>query len=185
MAGSSNSLINELTIRNVKIFEVPPNNGVPNHPYLPALLFQGCISSKAEATDIIEIYDSNGWIGAWQWTVFDYHHFHPSSHEVLSVLKGKGVLHLGGQEGPRVTVSQGDCLILPAGFGHKRLMTEDGFTVVGAYPRGQEDYEIIKADGEVDNSILKQIAFTNGDVDDPIYGVDGLLQHYWVDRRYR
>ena len=47
-------------------------------------------------------------------------------------------------------------LVLPAGTGHRRATPRDGFSVVGAYPPGQEDYDLLRED--VSDAELQQRA---------------------------
>ena len=42
---------------------------------------------------------------------------------------------LGGDKGEKVTVNDGDIIVIPAGVGHKNLGDEN-LGVVGAYPNG-------------------------------------------------
>jgi uncharacterized protein YjlB len=78
--------------------------------------------------------------------VFDFHHFHSTSHEALAVVSGHATIELGGPTGEAFEVAAGDVLVLPAGTGHRRATPRDGFSVVGAYPPGQEDYDLLRED---------------------------------------
>jgi uncharacterized protein YjlB len=84
--------------------------------------------------DIERELADHGWGGAWTDGVFDFHHFHSTSHEVLAVVAGSATLELGGPQGETFEVGVGAVLVLPAGTGHRRAAARDGFTVVGAYP---------------------------------------------------
>jgi uncharacterized protein YjlB len=126
------------------ILRVALNNGIPNHPALPALIVPEAAAPDAAVAAVAAICAANGWDGIWDWTVHDFHHFHPASHEVLTVALGRARLHLGGPDGPVREVSAGDALILPAGFGHGRVSGSQDIRVVGGYPAGQENPEIAR-----------------------------------------
>ena len=76
--------------------------------------------------------------GSWRWSIFTFHHYHSTSHEVLGVAVGHATLRLGGRKGRDFDVAAGDVIALPAGTGHKRIASSLGFLVVGAYPEGRE-----------------------------------------------
>ena len=83
-----------------------------------------------------ERFARNGWTGAWRNGVFDWHHFHTTTHEVLGCYQGNAKVQLGGPDGPVHDLSAGDVVIIPAGCAHKRISASDDFAVVGAYPGG-------------------------------------------------
>lgn len=161
----------------VKTVVAPANGGIPNHPRWPALLeADACPGGESQLRDV---FADNGWGGMWTWSVFDYHHYHPASHEVLGVASGHAELHLGGPDGEIVTISKGDVLVLPAGFGHKLLSASEDFRVVGAYPPGQERPDILRAFDCGLDEVLKSIAAVPRPASDPAQGRDGPLAQHW------
>lgn len=159
----------------VETIAAGPSAGIPNHPHWPALLVRDALDpARAEET-----FRANGWTGTWRWTVFDYHHFHPDSHEALAVVSGRASLALGGPDGPVVEVSPGDVTILPAGFGHCRIASDPDFAVVGAYPPGQASPEILRADESAVAAMGDRAAAV------PLPGCPlgaGITHRYWVQR---
>lgn len=156
---------------------VPSNGGIPNNPRLPALIYRGAVTP--DETVARETFRGNGWGGLWTWTVFDHHHWHPDSHEALGCVAGWADLHLGGPDGPVVRLEAGDVAVLPAGFGHKRVASGDGFRVVGAYPPGQESPEILGADAMAIERALARIGAVPLPGGDPVFGADGPLRRVW------
>ncbi len=159
---------------------VPENSGIPNNPILPAVVAAKAVGSNVTANEVRATYRRNGWGGTWIYTVFDYHHYHPASHEVLTCVSGSAKLQLGGPEGPVVDVQPGDAIILPAGFGHKRVTSTSGFAVVGAYPQGQESPAIIPAGGLDLDKAHAEIAATALPKTDPLSGPNGPLMTAWA-----
>lgn len=160
----------------------PGNHGVPNNPELPALIYRRALPEGLDADTVMALYRRNGWGGVWEWTVFDFHHFHEAAHEVLTVISGEARLHLGGEDGPEKAVQAGDVLILPAGFGHKRVWSSDDFVVVGGYPDGQHEAEgapIIRAGPAAAEAALPRIRATRRPAACPIFGSEGPLLSIW------
>lgn len=112
---------------------------IPNNRF-PVRIFRQVFSLDPDlGADWLEgHFAENGWTNAFHWRVYDYHHYHSNTHEVLGVYAGNALLHLGGENGQQVSVSLGDVVVLPAGTGHKSISHSVDFAVVGAYPGGAE-----------------------------------------------
>ena len=130
----------------LETWQAPPGEQIPNHPSFPVLIYRGVEAAAGGADAVRALFAEHGWRGAWVDGVFPFHHFHSTSHEVLAVVAGAATLELGGPQGRAFEVATGDVLVLPAGTGHRRTTDRDGFTVVGAYPAGQEDYDLLRGD---------------------------------------
>lgn len=154
-----------------KIIHCPVAQSTPNHMILPVIVYM-----EAEG-DFKEIFETNHWQGVWTNGVFDYHHFHPDTHEVLGVQSGSATLMIGGESGQKIHVKQGDALLLPAGYGHKRIEATHDFTVVGAYPT-DKSFQTLKTYDDL-NDINKTINSVMLPDYDPIFGDTGPLFKEW------
>jgi uncharacterized protein YjlB len=115
------------------------NDWVPNNPRLPVIIYRQAVDGSSErSAELFEkIFERHGWRPDWRDGIFDYHHYHSTAHEALGVFAGSATLELGGPKGHIVDVEAGDALFLPTGTGHRSMVSDPDFQVVGAYPRGQ------------------------------------------------
>ena len=151
----------------LETWHAPPGDLIPNHPRFPVLLYHDVEEARQGADAARARFADNGWGGSWVAGVFDFHHFHSTSHEALAVVAGRATIELGGPQGEPFEVTAGDVLVLPAGTGHRRATPRDGFTVVGAYPAGQEDYDLLR---EADDAARERIAQLAPPPHDPVGG---------------
>src|SRR3954469_24193458 len=149
----------------LETWQAPPGDTIPNHPRFPVLIYRG--AGVADAAAARALYAEHGWGGTWVDGVFDFHHFHSNAHEALAVVAGRATLELGGPQGEAFAVSAGDVLVLPAGTGHRPAAAAGGFTVVGGYPAGQEDYDLLRA---ADAAARERIPGVALPADDPVGG---------------
>jgi uncharacterized protein YjlB len=155
----------------LETWPAPPGDRIPNHPSFPVLVYRGVDAVTGDPDAARALFAEHGWGGSWVDGVFDFHHFHSTSHEALAVVAGAATLELGGPQGEAFAVAAGDVLVLPAGTGHRRTTAREGFTVVGAYPAGQEDYDLLRGEsaGEV-AAARERIAALPAPPDDPVGG---------------
>jgi uncharacterized protein YjlB len=155
----------------LQTWHAPPGDRIPNHPRFAVLVYRG-VDAAAEGPDAAKtLFAQHGWGGSWMNGVFDFHHFHSTSHEALAVVAGRATLELGGPQGRAFEVAEGDVLVLPAGTGHRRAASDQGFTVVGAYPAGQEDYDILRGDDPAEvEAARERIAALGPPPQDPVGG---------------
>ena len=154
------------------------NGQIPNNPSLPLLLYQQVFESQNLEKSFKEAFQQNRWAGSWVNGVYDYHHYHSTAHEVLGVASGTATITFGGPGGIEVDVRAGDMVVLPAGTGHCRLSASDDFRVVGAYPEGQENYDLCTQKDQVEEKKknIKQVPLPKTD---PVAGEKGLLLEHW------
>ena len=151
-----------------------PADGFPNNPDLPVLFYPAAFPDG----DAEERLGANGWNDIWRWTIYDFHHFHPESHEALACVEGRGEIMVGGPSGATLVLTPGDLIVLPAGTAHCRVSASADFAVVGAYPPWQGSPDILRA-GDVDAAILRAIAATPVPETDPATGAPSPLPELW------
>jgi uncharacterized protein YjlB len=160
---------------------LPDDGTFPNNRLLPLLFYQKAFQVPEEESGSIikELLESNSWTDAWEDGVYDYHHYHSTSHEVLVIHRGSARIQFGGPDGITLRVEPGDVVVIPAGVAHKKIDADKSFSCVGAYPAGQKydmNYgkkgERPKADENLKNLPLPE--------SDPVYGKDGPVIKNWL-----
>ena len=153
----------------------------PNNP-LPLLIYKGAMElpadQEASASVVEKLFEMNNWKNSWRNGIYDFHHYHSITHEVLGIYSGAAIVQLGGPGGISVSISKGDIIIIPAGVAHKNLEEKNDFKCVGAYPDGKnydmnygDKDERPKADENIKNVPLPDL--------DPLYGNEGPLHKFW------
>ena len=160
----------------VEIFTLEPSDWVPNNQRLPVIVYRSALPGPDAATAFEQAFAAHGWKGIWRNGVYGYHHYHTGAHEVLGVAKGSATLLIGGPTGRELTVTAGDCLLLPAGTGHKKLRAEVEFVVVGAYPPGQEADIQTSAPSKDQFDTIAGLPIPRSD---PVAGESGPLSGAW------
>lgn len=155
------------------------DGSIPNSK-LPLLYYQNVLESTGQeaARWLEEKFATNGWTNSWRWGVYDFHHYHSNTHEVLGVFQGSALILLGGENGEKVKVKPGDVIIIPAGVGHKCLSKDASFTVVGAYPDGKSP-DLLKGNPEERPQADRNIAKVPIPQTDPLLGKDLGLVEIW------
>ena len=156
------------------------DDNFPNNPLLPLLLYKNAINLPDEegAERIEKIFKQNSWSNSWRDGIYDYHHYHSNTHEVLGVYSGRCIVQFGGDHGITKELRVGDVVIIPAGVAHKKIAGEH-FKCVGAYPNGM-DYNIRRGKPGEKEIMKPEIARVPLPETDPLFGNDGPLKLYWT-----
>ncbi|KTC87685.1 cupin domain-containing protein [Legionella drozanskii] len=158
---------------------ISPEAYFPGNPNYPLLIYKQVFSAGNETPKEIQTrLERNNWDQSWIDSIYDFHHYHSSTHEVLVIISGDGQVQFGGEQGSTHTISAGDVVIIPAGVAHKSLNLSDNFRCIGAYPFNiSVDMKL----GRVEEYLkaietVKQIGLPKKD---PVFGEKGLLFDYW------
>lgn len=148
---------------------------------LPLLVYRQPLDrSELDLATLFETrFSENGWTNSWRDGVFDFAHYHSTSHEVLAVYSGEALLQLGGPiSGSHFTFREGDVIVIPAGVCHQQLSANQQFGVVGAYPDGR-DWDVLRGASSDRPAADARIAALPLPNQDPLFGKDGPLMHAW------
>lgn len=153
-----------------------PGETMPNSR-LPVVIYRAVLTATVDRDgDFQRLFDANGWRGIWRNGVYDYDHYHSNAHEVLGVERGSADLQLGGAGGRQVHIEAGDVVVLPAGTGHRRIDRSSDFVVIGAYPPGQEHYDLCRERSPEAELRISKLALPKSD---PVMGLNGPLLELW------
>jgi uncharacterized protein YjlB len=164
-------------------FLIKENGFFPNNAALPVLLYKGALHLPEEDKEdlVKEVFEQNGWSNAWTDGIYDYHHYHSITHEVLGVIQGECTIMLGGERGIKQKLQVGDVIVLPAGIAHKNIESSKNFTCVGAYPGGT-DYDMNYGKEEEYPKVKENIKNVPVPSTDPLYGKEGPLLDNWTKK---
>ncbi|WP_050183942.1 cupin domain-containing protein [Domibacillus robiginosus] len=163
---------------NIVTFQCRADGEIPNNEKLPIIIYQQAFVHAPENIELA--FNRHGWTNSWINGIFDYHHYHTNTHEVLGVRAGTAVVQIGGEQGKQIELKTGDVIVLPAGTGHKRLNQSSDFLVVGAYPDGRSP-NVKKQDPGSQAEALMEIKQVPRAETDPVFGEKGPLLDYWKD----
>jgi uncharacterized protein YjlB len=163
----------------VKQFFLRDDGTFPNNAKLPVLLYKSPWKLPLfRATFIKSELRKHSWENSWRNGVYEYHHYHSISHEVLCAFRGKTKVLLGGDNGIIIDFEESDVLIIPAGVAHKNIEPDNLFKCVGAYPKGQ-NYDMNYGqpfERPASDMNIKKVPLPE---EDPVFGLSGPLMDYW------
>jgi uncharacterized protein YjlB len=172
------------TIRDRKAHETvfEDDGATPNNPKLPFIHYRSPVGAPDcgdPAAVFEELFKRNGWGGSWRNGIYDYVHYHSSTHEVLGIARGNASVRFGGNKGKIFELHSGDVVILPAGTGHQCVRASKDLLVIGAYPPAGKYDECTGLPHERERA-LQSIPKVPLPAKDPVYGAAGPLLDAWT-----
>ena len=167
------------TIHNATIrpYSLADDGIIPNSP-LPLLIYQSAIKATDLASAFEATFAQNNWPHSWRNSIYAFHHYHSTAHEVLGIAEGTADVQMGGPNGVQLTVNPGDVVIIPAGVGHKNLSASPDLLVIGSYPTGQSP-DLFRESKSEHQEALQNIPRVPLPTADPVYGADGPMLRHW------
>lgn len=158
-------------------FHFEDDGAIPNNPILNVVFYPEAFIEDIDRME--EVFNRNNWLNSWKGGIYDFHHYHSNTHEVIGVCAGSATLQLGGEQGEQIKVKAGDVAVLPAGTGHKKIGASDDFQVIGAYPDGVS-YNLKTGEPGERPYVLEDIQNVPMPRTDPVYGKTGPLLETWI-----
>ncbi|HVV63320.1 MAG TPA: cupin domain-containing protein [Pseudolabrys sp.] len=154
---------------------------IPNNPKLPLIVYRNAarLAGLSDPAALFEeMFATNGWGDAWRNGIYDFVHYHPRTHEVLGIARGRAEVRFGGENGKVLRLRRGDVVVLPAGTGHQALRASDGLVVVGAYPPSGK-YDEFKGSKKEHARARRMVPKVPLPEKDPVYGDGGAVSRAW------
>ncbi|KAF2795081.1 hypothetical protein K505DRAFT_324338 [Melanomma pulvis-pyrius CBS 109.77] len=189
----------------VKTYHLKPTELIPNSPYVlihyPALLLKEVKRNDFNATDVHDIFTSNGWPVQWvaKYGPTQTSHYHSAAHECMAVISGEGATirfgvadtssdeeantHGSGYEdgGVEVQARLGDVFVIPAGVAHKTHDPKPEGAIFKFHDAKGADSRKIVEKIELDGEFMMIGAYPSGDSWDFAVGGDheGQYDNVW------
>ncbi|WVQ96937.1 hypothetical protein IAU59_004046 [Kwoniella sp. CBS 9459] len=177
-----------LSSLDVSKYYIPAYRNFPNtslRPY-PLLIYKQAFDRTSADFNASAIESHLRRVGvvepAWKYTMYQQHHYHSNTNEVLVVFSGKAKLCFGGaadnEHRIEVEAERGDAIIIPAGVGHALLReqaTDDGerYQMIGCYPTGSANWDMCTGEKADKDDKWRNIENVGWFDRDPIYADEG------------
>ena len=161
-----------------EVLQLARNGWVPNNERLPVLIYRAAIKPvpNHRVQTFEDRFRENWWLPQSRNSIYDFHHYHSTAHEVMGFAIGEARLILGGEGGHELSFRAGDVVVMPAGTGHCRIDASNDLMVIGAYPQ-EMDWDICKtAPNPEMMERMRRLKVPNFD---PVIGSDGPLPKLW------
>lgn len=165
----------------IRLYTLTDDGVFPNNARLPLTVYRQAVAlpQRQPAAAFEALFAAHHWPPAWRSSIFGYHHYHSTAHEVLGVFRGQATIQFGGEHGVALEVRAGDVVVIPAGVAHKSLRASADFCTVGAYPLGQQWDTCTGQPGERPRTD-RNIASVPLPQADPVHGRHGPLMTHWA-----
>src|ERR1035438_7937791 len=89
---------------------------IPNNAKCPLLIYPNALALPGDnpARLIERLLAANHWGGTWRDSIYPYHHYHSTAHEVLACYHGSADVQLGGEPGLTHTMKARGVILIPA-----------------------------------------------------------------------
>ncbi|KAK6339462.1 hypothetical protein TWF718_008875 [Orbilia javanica] len=175
-------MANPLTSIVIEKYQIPRCKLIPNTSLhgIPFIHYKPAFPKFTDADKVENVLRKNSWTPSWRYTMYTDSHFHSTTHEALVVISGAATILVGGDDNPdavTITANTGDAMFMPAGVAHRLLKdiggrgwgAGEGFTMVGAYPNGAEEWDMCygRSGEQVDDNVRRVGGM---EVGDPVFG---------------
>lgn len=118
-------------------YQCGPGHRLPDSRF-PLLVHRNAVPGGGNDA-MVERFVANGWLNNWLYPgIYEYSHFHSTTHECLGCAKGWMGIVVFGKGGEKLQLDAGDIVVMPAGVAHEMAGHSDDIMMVGGYPDGRD-----------------------------------------------